>query len=240
MILIIPMAGHGRRMKAVSKVLPKELLPLSANLVDGFYDCALARIVATGRSVGATAIIASTNGGHLVSEALRALAVDEVVSAPLGEAHAVSETANGRDRGESALIWSADNLVSTGDVSRMIERAHNATPSTVVVGVCHKSNLSRFTSVETRADSDAIVELVEKPAHHKAGLAKSGVYVMDIEALHSCFSRRAADRFGEWSMTEALRTGLRSGVSIRAHVLIDGFRDIGTPEEYEAARSCHP
>ncbi|MFW0775257.1 nucleotidyltransferase family protein [Paenarthrobacter nitroguajacolicus] len=228
------MAGRGRRMATVSRTLPKALLPLSSGMVEGFYDCNLSRIVATARSLGASRIVAATTGTPIDQAAARVLGIEDVQSAPLGEANAVAEAMrhlSGTSE-EVTAIWSADNIIDIEDVRSVIDSARAADSLTALVGVAEVQDLAEYTRVEVREHGEEVIGLTEKPKEAGAGLAKSGFYALRSAALVTCLAQSTLDRFGEWSMTGALEVGMRSGVNVRSHVLHGGFLDIGDPKRY--------
>ena len=234
MHFIVTMAGLGRRMTSVSQTLPKALLPLSSGIVGGFYDCNLSRIVTTAHALGASRIVAVTTGAPIERAAAHVLDIEDVQSAPLGEANAVAEAVRhlGAKSDEIIAIWSADNIIDIDDVRLVIESAKAADPLTALIGVAEVQDLGQYTRVDLGGGDKRVIDLTEKPAEAGPGLAKSGLYALQPEALAACLAQSSFDKFGEWSMTGALKVGMRCGVNVRSHVLSGGFLDIGDPDRY--------
>ena len=235
MQLIITMAGNGRRIATVSPHIPKELLPLSAELIDGYYDCALTRIISFARESGVDRLYGVVPPHASLDFYRQTFGIECTQAAPKGEAFAVSEARNKLELVEGMLICSADNVFSRHDFLGFVRAASKLNNDDSLIAVEPKSSVSRYTEVILGPNHKSIIALVEKPQHGKPGLAKSGLYYVSGPSAERCFATASTDRFGEWSMTEALKHLDAVKFPIEAYTLRDGFQDIGTPSSYRDA-----
>lgn len=235
MELVITMAGNGRRMTSISRHLPKELLPLSSELIEGYYDCSLTRILSFAREAGVVSIYGAIPMHASLEFYGRTFGIRCAHVAPLGEAYAVAEVRNKFDLVDGILICSADNVFSRRDFLEFVNVASNLECGESLVAVEPKPSVSRYTEVTLDTERNSITALVEKPQHGNPGLAKSGLYYLSGSAAARCFATASSDRFDEWSMTEALKHIGALNALTRPYALRDGFTDIGTPNSYRAA-----
>lgn len=226
---IIPAAGHGTRFLPVTRVVPKEMLPIGAKP-------ALEWIVDEARAAGADEIVlVISRGKELIRDyfaadpTIRFVYQDE----QRGLGHAVLQAAPlVADAGEPVLVLLGDALVAgCAAASEMVALAQ-ARGGCGVIG-CERvphERLSRYGVL--KVEGDRIVDLVEKPAPEEApsDLAIAGRYLLPT-AIFDLLKTQAPGKGGEIQLTDAIRR-LVADTTIVPYRYPGARQDIGNPQGY--------
>ena len=238
---IIPAAGHGTRFLPVTRVIPKEMLPIGAKP-------ALELIVDEAKSAGADEIVmVISRGKELIREYFKGdpsvTFVYQLEQKGLGHAVLQAEEALGEAEG-NVLVLLGDALVAGCNAAREMVAVSAARGGAGVVGLEHvpPEKVSRYGIV--KCDGDRIVDLVEKPRPEEApsDLAIAGRYLLPVR-IFDCLKTQAPGRGGEIQLTDAIRRMVRDMSqsnsrtvgqpnSLFGYVYPGKRQDIGNPEGY--------
>ena len=242
MTAIIPAAGKGTRFLPVTRVVPKEMLPIGAKPA---IHCIVDEAVAAGADD--IVIIISEE-----KEIIRRYFKDEpVLSGRIrfvyqkeqrGLGHAVLQAAEGVSG--PALILLCDALVTGPNPSREMASISQANGGASVVGLerVPPDKVSRYgiVAVEGGASLDAggsarIVDLIEKPGPDEApsDLAIAGRYLLDGD-IFGLLATQAPGHGGEIQLTDAIRRLLATKPAY-GYVYPGKRQDIGNPQGYFSA-----
>ena len=226
---IIPAAGHGTRFWPVTKVVPKEMLPIGSRP-------ALELIVEEAKRAGADSIVmVISKGKELIREYFKD---DPCISfvyqhEQKGLGHAVLQAADELS-GESGtvLMLLGDALVAGGNASKELVEISAAHGGASVIGLerVPEERVSRYGIVAM--DEGRIVAMVEKPSIEEApsDLAVAGRYLLDV----SIFEFRADQkpgRGGEIQLTDAIAR-MMAQKPLYGCVYSGKRQDIGNPQGY--------
>jgi UTP--glucose-1-phosphate uridylyltransferase len=260
---VLPAAGHGTRLRPLTRFIPKEMLPVGDRLV-------LHHVLSEVRSAGIDCLLAvvSREKDALV-EAMETITAEEAgvglypqvyyvyqrMQGGLGHAVMHAEAFAGDEPIAVALadtiIWDGGSQVAAPLLARLAEAhlAHGAA-ATVAVEEVPAERLSRYGVVRPDAAGAArqqtaafdepfrILDLVEKPAPAAApsSLAISARYIFSPEIFPAL---RAAQRgaSGEFQLTDAIAALARAGRPVLGLRLAPGERrlDIGNHDSYREA-----
>ena len=242
---IIPAAGHGTRFLPVTKVVPKEMLPIGSKP-------ALELIVEEAKSAGADEIIlVISHGKELIREyfrddpAIRFVYQEE----QRGLGHAVL-TAAGDAVGDRVLILLGDALVAGCNAAKAMAEVSAAHGNASVVGLerVPQEKISRYGIVKPQgrtrfgaSDVVKIEDLVEKPSPEEApsDLAIAGRYLLDAK-IFDYLRTQTPGKGGEIQLTDAIRRMIAAGDSqlptlnsqLLGYVYPGKRQDIGNPKGY--------
>ena len=221
MTALIPAAGHGTRFLPVTRVVPKEMLPIGAKP-------ALQLIVEEALAAGADEVVIVISPEK---EIIRRYFEGDPELAPRirwslqteqkGLGHAVLQAADAlADEQEPVLVLLGDALVSGEAPSATMAAISQAYGGASVVGLEEVplervsrygivKGLEGFKGLDGLKDLDRIVkieDLVEKPAPDKAPsrLAIAGRYLLD-PAIFNLLASQTAGVGGEIQLTDAIR-----------------------------------
>ena len=258
---IIPAAGHGTRFLPVTRVVPKEMLPIGSKP-------ALELIVEEAKSAGADEIVlVISHGKELIREyfkndpAIRFVYQEE----QKGLGHAVLMAASLIPRSSSPiLILLGDALVAGCNAAKAMAEVSAANGGASVIGLerVPREKVSRYGIVKPRSEvggqrsevggqrSEAVVEigdLVEKPSPEEApsDLAIAGRYLLGAE-IFDFLRTQVPGKGGEIQLTDAIRrmiaaapqpSTLNSQLStfnsqLLGYVYPGKRQDIGNPKGY--------
>jgi UTP--glucose-1-phosphate uridylyltransferase len=260
---VLPAAGHGTRLRPLTRFIPKEMLPVGDRLV-------LHHVLAEVRSAGIDCLLAvvSREKGALV-DAMEKITAEEAgeglypqvyyvyqrVQGGLGHAVMHAEAFAGDEPIAVALadtiIWGRGSRMAVPLLTRLAEAhlAHGAA-ATVAVEEVPAECLSRYGVVRPEPIGDArqrpgafdepfrILDLVEKPVPVEApsNLAISARYIFSPEIFPAL---RATQRgtSGEFQLTDAIAALARAGRPVLGLRLAPGERrlDIGNLDSYREA-----
>ncbi len=220
-------AGKGTRLKPLTDLLPKPLLPV-ANRPVVFY--ALDRL----RSVGITDI------GVVVSpetiDPIRAAVGDGskwgasvhyiVQPRPGGLAHAV-QVSQSFLGGDSFVLFLGD-VVMGQSIEDLVGGFHDQLPAASVT-LKQVTNPRAF-GVATLDHTDRIVDFVEKPDSPASDLVAAGVYMFNSE-IHEAIANITPSPRGELEITDAIQWLVGKGKLVLGHRLDDWWSDVGTVQD---------
>ena len=238
---IIPAAGLGTRFLPVTKVVPKEMLPIGSRP-------ALALIVDEARSAGADDIVIVISPGK---ELIREYFKDDpsirfayqMEQKGLGHAVMIGLEGLGRLDG-NVLILLGDALVAGCNAAKEMAAMSRANGNCGVIG-CErvpKEKISRYGIL--KLEGERIADLVEKPAPEEApsDIAIAGRYLLPASIL-ALLRTQTPGKGGEIQLTDAIRRMVQdpssallpSSFYLRPYVYPGKRQDIGNPAGYLAA-----
>ena len=217
MILILPVAGKGTRLRPHTLITPKPLLkvagkPIIAHAIDSLMHLPIEKIV----------LVVGTNGNEVVGyvRGNYNIPVDFAVQEkPLGLGHAIYVALEKIENDKEVLILLGDTILKADFKSfdeNFIGLSPVDDPSRFGVAVC---------------EGERIVKLVEKPKEFISNLAIAGIYFFknseDLKkAIKEIIDRNIKTK-GEYQLTDALQVLLEKGVYIRKQD-VDKWLDCGT------------
>ncbi|MGV3617529.1 MAG: sugar phosphate nucleotidyltransferase [Fimbriimonas sp.] len=234
MIAIIPAAGKGTRMAAVTHGKPKELLRLGDQTI-------LARVVDEARTAGADAVvIVNAKDKPGIDEAaagLDATVVYQDEMRGLGHAIAIVPTE------DDALILLGDCVFAgTSPATRMANILAMGLDGVIAVETVPDEEVHRYGIVDIDA-MGTIKSLLEKPRAEEveSRYAVAGRYAFSprfLAFLRDYVEAHLPHRTGEIGVTEIISAAIAAGMEFKAVALQPGQQrvDCGTPEEYAQAR----
>jgi len=228
---IIPAAGLGTRFLPVTRVVPKEMLPIGAKP-------ALELIVDEARAAGADEIvIVISEGKELIRKYFEGQGDIRFVyqKEQKGLGHAVLQA----EIDDDVLILLGDALVVGCCAAKEMVEVSKAHGGAAVIG-CErvpKEKVSRYGIM--KLDGDRIVDMVEKPAVEEApsDIAVAGRYLLPA-AIFGYLKTQTPGKGGEIQLTDAIRRML-SEREAYAYVYPGKRQDIGNPDGYFAALEAY-
>ena len=228
---IIPAAGLGTRFLPVTRVVPKEMLPIGAKP-------ALELIVDEARAAGADEIvIVISEGKELIRKYFEGQGDIRFVyqKEQKGLGHAVLQA----EIDDDVLILLGDALVVGCCAAKEMVEVSKAHGGAAVIG-CErvpKEKVSRYGIM--KLDGDRIVDMVEKPAVEEApsDIAVAGRYLLPA-AIFDYLKTQTPGKGGEIQLTDAIRRML-SERDAYAYVYPGKRQDIGNPDGYFAALEAY-
>ena len=228
---IIPAAGLGTRFLPVTRVVPKEMLPIGAKP-------ALELIVDEARAAGADEIvIVISDGKELIRKYFEGQGDIRFVyqKEQKGLGHAVLQA----EIDDDTLILLGDALVVGCCAAKEMVEVSKAHGGAAVIG-CErvpKEKVSRYGIM--KLDGDRIVDMVEKPAVEEApsDIAVAGRYLLPA-AIFGYLKTQTPGKGGEIQLTDAIRRML-SEREAYAYVYPGKRQDIGNPDGYFAALEAY-
>ena len=227
MTAIIPAAGHGTRFLPVTRVVPKEMLPIGAKP-------ALELIVDEARSAGAEEIVlVISEGKELIRRYFEGQPGIRFVyqKEQKGLGHAVLQAAVD----DEVLILLGDALVLGCNAAKEMVEVSRRNGNAAVIG-CErvpKEKVSRYGIM--KLDGDRIVDMVEKPSVEEApsDIAVAGRYLLPA-AIFGYLKTQTPGKGGEIQLTDAIKRMLAEHPAY-AYVYPGKRQDIGNPDGYYAA-----
>lgn len=224
---IIPAAGLGTRFLPVTRVVPKEMLPIGAKpalelIVDEAFEAGAEEVVIV-VSEGKELVRRYFEGRPGVRFALQ--------KEQRGLGHAVLQAKTDGD----VLILLGDALVSGCCASREVVECSKRHGGAPVIG-CERvprEKVSKYGIM--KLEGERIVDLVEKPSVEEApgDIAVAGRYLLPPE-IFGLLETQTPGKGGEIQLTDAIRR-LMSEVPVYACVYPGKRQDIGSPDGYFAA-----
>ena len=232
---IIPAAGLGTRFLPVTKVVPKEMLPVGSRP-------ALALIVDEARSAGADEIvIVISPGKELIREYFRddssITFAYQMEQKGLGHAVMAGLEAKEERKGENVLILLGDALVAGCNASKEMSAISRANGGCGVIG-CERVSREKLSQYGIlKLEDGRVVDLVEKPAPEEApsDIAIAGRYLLPASIL-DFLRTQTPGKGGEIQLTDAIRRMVHgTSCPILPYVYPGKRQDIGNPAGYLAA-----
>ena len=228
---IIPAAGLGTRFLPVTRVVPKEMLPIGAKP-------ALELIVDEARAAGASeVVIVISEGKELIRRYFEGQGDIRFVyqKEQKGLGHAVLQA----EIDDDVLILLGDALVVGCCAAKEMVDVSKAHGGAAVIG-CErvpKEKVSRYGIM--KLDGDRIVDMVEKPAVEEApsDIAVAGRYLLPA-AIFGYLKTQTPGKGGEIQLTDAIKRMLAERDAY-AYVYPGKRQDIGNPDGYFAALEAY-
>ena len=230
---IIPAAGHGTRFLPVTRVVPKEMLPIGARP-------ALEVIVEEARAAGASEIVLVISPGK---ELIREYFKDDpsitfaYQTEQKGLGHAVMiGLEEGRSEEGNVLILLGDALVAGCCAAKEMVELSAANGGCGVIG-CERvprEKISRYGIL--KLDGGRVVDLVEKPSPDEApsDIAIAGRYLLP-SVIFGYLKTQTPGKGGEIQLTDAIRRMVQESSSLLPYIYPGRRQDIGNPAGYLAA-----
>ncbi len=240
---IIPAAGHGTRFLPVTRVVPKEMLPIGAKP-------ALELIVDEARSAGADEIVlVISEGKELIRRYFEGQPGIRFVyqKEQKGLGHAVLQA----EVDDDVLILLGDALVIGCNAAKEMVEVSKSHGGAAVIG-CErvpKEKVSRYgilklsestnTAIPNSSflipHSPRILDMVEKPAPEEApsDIAVAGRYLLPA-AIFGYLKTQTPGKGGEIQLTDAIKRMLVEREAY-AYIYPGKRQDIGNPDGYYAA-----
>lgn len=232
MVAIIPAAGKGTRMMALTKGAPKELLPLGGAPT-------IARVIGEARQAGIERIIVvGSPDKPALDDFIRDYRL-EMIHQPamrgLADAIACAEV------DDDAVILLGDGAYYGGSpIERMAELIEKGVDGAAAVEQTDDEGTRRYGIVDIDEWRGAIRQILEKPGPEATASrwAVAGRYALSRRLM--AFLSDVVHHHegpGEIGMTAVFNAALEAGFDLKAVALQNGMRrvDVGTPEEYEEA-----
>ena len=238
---IIPAAGLGTRFLPVTRVVPKEMLPIGARP-------ALELIVDEARAAGADEIvIVISEGKELIRKYFEGAPDIRFVyqKEQKGLGHAVLQA----EIDDDVLILLGDALVVGCCAAKEMGEVSKRHGGAAVIG-CErvpKEKVSRYGIM--KLEGDRIVDMVEKPAIEEApsDIAVAGRYLLPA-AIFGFLKTQTPGKGGEIQLTDAIRRMISpqpfnsstiQPLSAYAYIYPGKRQDIGNPDGYFAALEAY-
>lgn len=226
---LIPAAGHGTRFAPVTRVVPKEMLPIGSRP-------ALELIVEEAKSAGADDItIIISPGKELIREYFKddksVKFIYQLEQKGLG--HAVLQAAESlKDTREPVLVMLGDALISGCNAAASMAEISRRNGNASVIGLetVPAERVNRYGIV--KLDGERIVDMVEKPSPQAAPsrLAVAGRYLLDA-SIFGYLADQGAGVGGEIQLTDAIKRML-ADKPVFGYVYPGRRHDIGNPQGY--------
>ena len=231
---IITAAGLGTRFAPVTRVVPKEMLPIGSRP-------ALELLVEEARSAGVDGITIVISPEK---ELIRAYFADEkdigfvYQNEQLGLGHAVLQARVDDD----VLVMLGDAIVTGCSAAAEMADVRRRTGAAAVVGLerVPRERVSRYGiakcgAIDERARTVGILDLVEKPPVEEApsDLAVAGRYILP-KGIFDLLAVQKPGRKGEIQLTDSIASMAREG-GVLGYVYPGRRLDIGNPDGYYEA-----
>jgi dTDP-glucose pyrophosphorylase len=227
---IVLAAGRGSRMGALTEAVPKPMLHIDGKPM---LEHIVERLIAAGR---AEILIVVGFRGELIREHFGGrfpgvrFAVQEV---PEGTAAAVRL---GRDfaSGDPFLLTFGDIMCGASNYSGICDERERS-GADAVIGVKRVDDPWQGAAVYAD-DSGAVLRIVEKPARGTSSTNwnSAGLYAF-APAVFDEIERVKKSPRGEYEITSALEQMIEGGLTVRMFEMLGAWRDVGRPEDLEAA-----
>ncbi|RYG38303.1 hypothetical protein EON81_03965 [bacterium] len=238
MVAIVPAAGRGVRMAAVTGGRAKELLPLGSRAV-------LDRVIEEAAASGARQIfiVSSPNKPEIAARYGHFPGITVAIQEePMGLGHAIAVGLRAAPSPPTrAMILLGDTVYAGGSpLGRLTTIGFDGA---IAVEPVDQDQVSEYGIVSLSPQGDRIIDIVEKPRPEDAPsrIAIASRYVFGerlLDRITLAATRHERDGVGELGLTPILRTALATGKTIiRPVTLTHSERrvDCGSPEEYNAA-----
>jgi UTP--glucose-1-phosphate uridylyltransferase len=244
---VVPVAGLGTRMRALTEGMPKEMLPLAGRPVIehvvGELAAAGVRRILLVTARGKQAIEDHFDGNaELEAAGVRIFYTRQPAPRGLGDAILHAEGF----AGERPFVVALGDAIVTGSVvPRLVAAVAGSTAAcAIAVEEVAEEDVSRYGIVAPddgapSGEAFAVADLIEKPPAHEAPsrLAIAGRYVLDPR-IFAAVRGTPPGADGEVHLTDAIRRLLVEGQRVVAVRARERRFDVGTPEGYRAAAAA--
>jgi len=220
-------AGEGKRLRPLTRYLPKPMLPLAGrplleHIIIHLRDCGVTRLAINLHHLP-EAVMSYFGDGSRWNVSLR-YSVEEQLLGSAGGVKRLQSFFN-----DTFLLYYGD-VYTQADLRPMIE-FHRRSGATATMGLYHVPDPWNRGIVELD-DAAAIVKFVEKPPREQvfSDLANAGIYVLEPEVLDMIPEGRVWD-FGH----DVFPAMLAHDSHVAGYVIEGVVIDIGLPEKYQHA-----
>ncbi|MBI5281491.1 MAG: nucleotidyltransferase family protein [Candidatus Solibacter usitatus] len=222
-------AGRGTRLKSVTGDLPKPLLPLHGRPL---LDYVLANL----RRAGFDRFLLVVGYRHELFYGRYAgdTSVHYALQDPVDGTGSAALLARGFTANEPFLLIFGDILASPDDILALWQRLKNDPAASGVLAVQHVDD--PFQGAAVYEDAGVLTRIVEKPplGASQTNWNSAGIYAFRPEIFDELARLEMSPR-GEYELTDVLVKWLAQGRRILVHPLQGEWRDVGRPEDVEAA-----
>lgn len=223
---IILHGGHGTRLRPLTHVGPKQLLPIankpmSQYALEDLREAGIKEIAIIIGDVYPEKVKELYNDGANFGVKITYVYQDK----PKGIAHAISLCKDfvGNDK---FIVYLGDNILRKGLVE--YTQKFESSKADAMMLLCEVEDPSRFGIAEL--DGSRIKKIMEKPKDPKSNLAVIGVYFLAPKIFDIIEKLKPSWR-GELEITEALQLLMESGKTIEYDTVTGWWKDTGTPED---------
>jgi len=223
---IILHGGHGSRLRPLTHTGPKQLLPIankpmSEYCVESIKEAGITDIAIIIGGLGSTKVKEYYGNGENFGVNITYIEQDE----PRGIAHAIrlcKEFVNN----EKFLVFLGDNIIQK-PIADFVENFNKSDYDAIVL-LCEVDNPSRFGIADV--ENEKIVKITEKPKKPTSNLAVTGIYLLTPLIFDVIDNLKPSGR-NELEITDALDILLEKNHNISFEMIIDYWKDTGTPED---------
>ncbi len=226
---VILAAGRGTRLQEVTRDLPKPLLPLHGKaLVEHVLDSL--------RAAGFGRFLMVVGYRHELFYARFAgdRSIHFAMQDPVDGTGSAARLAEPFAAGAPFLLMFGDILAAPGDIRAVWRRLLDDSDAAAALAVKEVDDPWQGAAVYER--DGVVTEIVEKPPYgtSRTKWNSAGIFAFRPAVFDALRRIRKSPR-GEFELTDALRILLGEGRRVLAQPLAQGWRDVGRPEDLEAA-----
>ena len=204
---VILAAGEGKRMRPLTYVRPKVMLPIAGKPI-------IEHLIEEVKAVGITEFIIvvgyhdETIRGYFSNGADWGIDIQYVTQKQqLGTADALLKVENLID--DAFLMLNGDTIVNASDIKRVAEAGKDkGNGITITLGVIDRENPGEYGVVEI--EGDRIVKIHEKMPRPPTNTINAGVYLLN-EAVFGALKETERSKRGEFELTDSLQLLIDSG-----------------------------
>lgn len=231
---VILAAGKGTRMKEITDSIPKPMVEIGGRPMLWHVLSALAAA-----GVTEAAVIVGYK-----AESIRSYFVDGA-GVGLRLSYFAQEVQNGTGKAaepareflsDGPFFFSFGDILTEPSVYASMADDFTASPTDLLLAVREVDDPSRFGAIDSEAGR--ITRIVEKPAPgtEPSNWVNAGIFV-STPALFDYTEKLELSPRGEYEIPDAFSMMIDDGLVVRAHEVTADWRDVGTPEDLEAAGS---
>jgi len=231
---IIMAAGKGTRLKPLTDIIPKPLVPIGFK--NGVMYTILEKLIAQIKLAGITDIAVVVNyKKELIKEYLKdgscfGVRISYYEQEELnGNAGAIYCCGNFID--DDILFTDADNFVMDENVFACLRNVFDKSASVSAVGVVRVDNPRKY-AIFKEDKKDKLIDIFEKPQDASWGnLAKSGFGIISKEIAQKTKEISKTSE-GEYTTTQIFKHIISNDLGVDPFVINSKYADIGTWDEY--------
>ncbi len=225
-------AGHGKRMKPLTEIIPKPMLPVAGK---PFLEHIFLMLRGAGirRVITVVGYLRDQIFSYFNEKKQKGLKIQYVVQKePLGMAHAVKEARKLLDKEQDFLVCAADSLFSSNQVKNLI-REHNRRHASITLCLQKiKLNKPIDTALVHLENDGRVSYIIEKPLLESApsDIACRPIYIFDNEILNQVELVKRSNR-GEYELQDAIQATIDLGKRVYG-ILINSFTTLNDINDF--------